>query len=58
MLVFSLKVLTKWGGIFKSINCDFFHAYDQTDMSSKSCENKCLMVKKSSNGEISKVLST
>ena len=27
------KSLTTWGGIFKSINCDFFfHAYDQIDM--------------------------
>ena len=26
------KSLTKLGGIFKSINCDFFHAYDQIDI--------------------------
>ena len=26
------KSLTEWGGIFKSINCELFHAYDQIDM--------------------------
>ena len=26
------KSVTKWDGIFKSISCDFFHAYDQIDM--------------------------
>ena len=26
------KSLTTWDGIFKSINCEFFHEYDQIDM--------------------------
>ena len=45
------KSLNKWGGIFKSINCDFFHAYYQIDIT-------FLMVQILLNGEIIKVLST
>ena len=51
------KSITKWGGIFKSMNCAFFFMH-MIKYICKSCGNTFLMFQMSSNGEIIKNIST